>query len=173
MATERPVPLTSFVVRPANMEDAQSLFHAWQRLRNHNSGIDRRYIPAPVSQDEFVLDLAELLKRPHSAAFVAEADAGLAGFISGRVEDNQPDRLPSRHLTVGYLWVEERFRRRGIARALFAAVAEWGREQADVSHFEMAVLSADHAAAAFWRSIGFAPFIERLWAPLSAPEIDA
>lgn len=173
MAAERPIPLSSFVVRPATMEDAPSLFHAWQRLRNHNAGIDRRFIPAPVSQDEFVLDLAELLRRPQSAAFVAELDGGLGGFISGRVEQNQPDRLPSRHLTVGYLWVEEPFRRRGIARALFAAVAEWGREQADVSHFEMAVLNADGDAAAFWRSIGFVPFIERLWAPLSAPEADA
>jgi hypothetical protein len=36
----------------------------------------------------------------------------------------------------------------------------------------MAVLSADAAAAGFWRSIGFSPFIERLWAPLSAPEGD-
>ncbi|MCC6960043.1 MAG: GNAT family N-acetyltransferase [Dehalococcoidia bacterium] len=161
------------MVRPATMEDASSLFHAWQRLRNHNAGIDRRFIPAPVSQDEFVLDLAELLRRPQSAAFVAELDRGLGGFISGRVEQNQPDRLPSAHLTVGYLWVEPRFRRRGIARALFDAVAAWGRGHDGVAHFEMAVLNADHAAAAFWRSIGFAPFIERLWAPLSAPEADA
>jgi len=28
------------------------------------------------------------------------------------------------------------------------------------------VLARDEAAAAFWRSLGFAPFIERLWAPL-------
>jgi hypothetical protein len=37
----------------------------------------------------------------------------------------------------------------------------------------MAVLSADDAAAGFWRSIGFSPFIERLWAPLGGAEEDA
>lgn len=173
MAKDRPVPVTEFAVRPASMDDATGLFHAWQRLRNHNASIDRRFIPAPVTQDEFVADLAELLQRSQSAAYVAECSNGLAGFISGRVERNQPDRLPETHVTVGYLWVEERYRRQGIARGLFAAIAEWARTQDGVAHFEMAVLGADVSAAAFWRSIGFAPFIERLWAPLSAPERDA
>lgn len=173
MAKDRPVPVTDFVVRPALMDDATALFHAWQRLRNHNAEVDRRFIPAPITQDDFVSDLGELLKRAQSATFVAECQGALAGFISGRVERNQPDRLPDTHVTVGYLWVEERFRHLGIARALFAAIADWAGRQDGVAHFEMAVLGADSGAAAFWRSIGFAPFIERLWAPLSAPERDA
>lgn len=172
MAPDRPVPVTDFIVRPAEMSDATALFHAWQRLRNHNAEVDRRFIPAPVTMDEFVSDLAQLLRRSQSATFVAERQGALAGFISGRVEQNQPDRLPETHVTVGYLWVEERYRRQGIARALFAAVADWARGQDGVAHFEMAVLGADQSAAAFWRAIGFVPFIERLWAPLSAPERD-
>lgn len=173
MAQDRPVPVTEAVVRGAGLHDAPALFHAWQRLRRHNASIDRRFIPAPVNQDDFVADLAELLQRPQSAAFVADVHGSLAGFISARVEQNQPDRLPATHVTVGYLWVEERYRRAGIARTLFAAVADWARTQDGVAHFEMAVLGADTGAAAFWRSIGFVPFIERLWAPLSAPERDA
>ncbi len=173
MAKDRPVPVSTYTVRPAQMDDAAALFHAWQRLRNHNAEVDRRFIPAPITQDDFVADLAQLLRRDQSATFVADYQGGLAGFISGRVERNQPDRLPDTHVTVGYLWVEERYRRLGIARALFAAIADWAGTQDGVAHFEMAVLGADAGAAAFWRSIGFAPFIERLWAPLSAPEPDA
>jgi len=172
MATQRPVPVTTFKVRAAAAADGARLFHAWQHLRTHNASIDRRVIPAPVTQTDFVADLERLLVRPRTAAFVAESDGGLAGFISGGIEANLPDRLPALHATVGYLWVEERFRRQGIARALFSEVAAWAVKQEGVGHFEMAVLAADEPAAGFWRSIGFTPFIERLWAPLSAPERD-
>lgn len=154
------------------MDDAAPLFSAWQRLRSHNAEVDRRFIPAPITQEDFVSDLEQLLQRAQSATFVAECPGGIAGFISGRVERNQPDRLPELHVAIGYLWVDERYRRLGVASALFSAIAEWSRGQDGVAHFEMAVLGADQSAAAFWRSIGFVPFIERLWAPLSAPERD-
>src|SRR5512139_516619 len=173
MAAHRPVPVTAFTVRPAEVGDGPALYSAWQNLRKHNAEVDRRVIPSPVSESDFVLDLREMLGRPRSAAFVAEAPAALAGFIAGTIERNLPDRLPEEHATVGYLWVEERFRRLGIGRELFGHIADWARRQEGVAHFEMAVLTADTGAAGFWRSIGFSPFIERLWAPLSAPERDA
>ncbi|MEO8539247.1 MAG: GNAT family N-acetyltransferase [bacterium] len=172
MATNRPVPVTETLVRRAAPADGHALFGAWQRLRAYNAEVDRRVIPAPVSEDEFISDLEHLLQRPRSVTLVAERQNALAGFISGSVEQNLPDRLPESHVTVGYLWVEERFRRLGIARALFQQVAEWAATQDGVGHFEMAVLTADESAARFWRAIGFGPFIERLWAPLSAPERD-
>jgi ribosomal protein S18 acetylase RimI-like enzyme len=159
-------------IRRAKLEDAPSVYAAWQRMRGHNHEVERRVVPAPVTQSEFAVDLEQLLARPRSAAFVAMRGKDLAGFIAGSIEESQPDRMPERHATVGYLWVEPQFRRQGLASQLFRAVADWAREQEDVGHFEMAVLTADAAAAGFWRSIGFSPFIERLWAPLSAPDRD-
>ena len=173
MASRRPVPVIAHQVRPARRGDGARLYAAWQNLRLHNAEVDRRVIPAVVTQSEFVADFEQLLERPRSVAFVAERGDALAGFIAGNIERNLPDRLPEEHATVGYLWVEPAFRRRGLARLLFEEVAGWARDQEGISHFEMAVLSADSAAAGFWRSIGFTPFIERLWAPLSAPERDA
>lgn len=173
MASLRAVPVGGVKVRPAMAADGPGLFGAWQRAREHNASIDRRIMPVPVSQPEFIADFEQMLERKTSAAFVAEAAGRLVGFISGGVEANQPDRLPRRHATIGYLYVEEPHRRQGIARALFEAVAAWAQQVDGVSHFEMTVITADEGAAAFWRSIGFSPFISRLWAPLSAPEADA
>jgi len=172
MASRRPIPVIKHQVRPARNGDGPKLYAAWQNLRLHNAEVDRRVIPAAVTQSEFVADFEQLLERPRSVAFVAGSGDALAGFIAGNIERNLPDRLPEEHATVGYLWVEPAFRRRGLAKKLFEEVAGWARDQEGISHFEMAVLSADSAAAEFWRSIGFTPFIERLWAPLSAPERD-
>ena len=173
MATGRPVPVAQVTIRPATPADGPGLFEHWQRARQHNVAMDRRVVHIPVSHDEFVSDFRLMLERRSSAAFVAEIAGELVGFISGSLEANQPDRLPERHATIGYLYVDERQRRNGIGRRLFEGVAAWASKQDGVSHFEMTVLTADGDAAEFWRSIGFSPFISRLWAPLSAPEADA
>ncbi len=173
MATVRPIPVNQATIRPATPGDGPALFEHWQRARQHNAAMDRRIVHAPVTRDEFTLDFQQMLKRPAAAAFVAEANGEIVGFVSGSLEANQPDRLPERHATIGYLYVEDSHRRQGIARRLFEGVAEWAARQDGVSHFEMTVLAADEGAAEFWRSIGFTPFISRLWAPLSAPEHDA
>lgn len=158
----------SAVVRAAQQGDAAALFAAWQALRAYYAATDARIIPAPVSQQEFAEDLARRLQRPDSAVFVATASSGhIVGFITGSVEDNQADRLPERVATVGHLFVEPSARRNGAGRQLFAALAAWATARDGVSHFEMPVLAVDGEAGHFWRALGFTPFIERLWAPLS------
>jgi len=153
-------------VRLARREDGPELYHAWQALRQHYAATDPRIVPTPVSEGEFVAGLREMFARQTSVTFVAEDGGQLVGFISGSIEPNQPDRLPELHATVGYIYVEPEYRRTGLGRQLFQAVADWANRQEGISHFEMAVLASDDQAAAFWRTIGFSPFIQRLWAPL-------
>jgi GNAT superfamily N-acetyltransferase len=160
-------------VRPARAGDGRELYRVWQQLRKHYAATDSRIMPTPVSEEEFVAGLRETLAREASAAFVAEDDGRLVGFISGGIERNQPDRLPEQHATIGYIYVEPSHRRLGVGRQLFDAVAQWAVTKDGISHFEMTVLAADRQAADFWRTIGFTPFIERLWAPLDGPEDDA
>ena len=158
----------SATVRPATPGDAAALYGHWSELRRYNASIDPRVIPVPVGPGDFAAGLDSVLARRSSVAFVAESDGTLVGFISGGVETNQPDRLPELHATVGYLWVVTSARRSGIGRQLVGAVTDWAAKQDGVSHMEMAVLSADEEAATFWRSMGFSPFIERVWAALPA-----
>jgi GNAT superfamily N-acetyltransferase len=157
-------------VRPATTADAPALFQAWEHLRAHNAGTDPRIVPAPVSEIEFAAGLRELLARPNATVIVAEIDDRLAGFIRAGVEPNAPDRLPEQHVGIGYLYVEPSARRQGVGRRLFEAVRQWASSQEGVAHFEMTVLSQDGQAEAFWRSLGFSPFIQRLWAPMDAEE---
>lgn len=160
-------------IRHATVEDAPALYKAWQALRSHNAGLDDRIRHLPVGEGEFALALREILARKTSQTFVAEHEGTLVGFISGAVEENQPDRLPERHVTIGYLFVDPAVRRQGTGRALFEAVRAWAAEREGVSHVEMTVLANDREAEPFWRSLGFAPFIQRLWAPLPPTEEDA
>lgn len=154
------------VVRPASAKDGPALYRAWNALRQHYATLDRRIRPAPVAEAHFLADLAEMLARGTSAAFVAEVDRRLVGFLSGGLEESQPDRLPERHATVGYLYVDPGFRRRGVGRKLFEAMVAWAGRHEGVTHVEMPVLDADIEAALFWQALGFQPYISRLWAAL-------
>lgn len=157
-------------MRPATLADGPALYGQWASLLRYYASVDRRIIPAPVTERDFLAGLSDVLTRESSVAFVAEVDGDIAGFITGGLGANQPDRLPERHATVGYLWVANDYRRLGLGRQLFQAVAAWAAALDDISHFEMPVLAADDSAAQFWKAIGFSPFIQRLWAPLNAPE---
>lgn len=153
-------------IRSARKDDGPGLYRAWQSMRKHYAGTDSRIIPAPVSEREFLTGLDETLTRPTSAAFVAEDKARVVGFVTAGIEQNLPDRLPERHATVGYFFVEPSHRRSGVGKQLYEAVAEWAEKQEGVGHIEMTVLAADAQAEPFWRGLGFTPFITRLWAPL-------
>jgi GNAT superfamily N-acetyltransferase len=104
-----------------------------------------------------------------SASLVAEDDGQVAGFITATIEQSQPDRLPDRHATIGYLYVDPQYRRKGVGRDLVARIFAWAREQEGIVHVEMPVLANDTGAEPFWRSLGFSPFIQRVWAPLDVP----
>jgi GNAT superfamily N-acetyltransferase len=173
MAAPRTIRVSDPVIRPVQAGDGPRLYEAWQQLRNYYASVDRRIIPAPISREEFVADFERRLLRPDCATFIAAESKHVVGFITGTVELNQPDRLPERHATVGNLFVDAEHRRDGLGRRLFESLATWALAQDGVSHFEMPVLAADDEAVHFWHSIGFTPFILRLWAPLSAPEADA
>jgi GNAT superfamily N-acetyltransferase len=161
---------SAVVVREARAEDASALYPAWLDVRRHYALVDSRIIPAPVSADEFAISLAERIARPEAATFIAMAGPRVVGFITGGIEPGQPDRLPDRHATIGHLFVDAHHRRQGIGQRLFRALAEWAQAQGEIGHFEMTVLDADESARQFWAAIGFRPFIQRLWAPLEAPD---
>lgn len=164
--------MTSVTVRQARIEDIDQVFAAWQALRGYYASVDRRIIPAPVTKEEFGAAYRDRLEEPTAASFLAIDGGRLVGFISAAIAQNQPDRLPEHHIAVGQLYVAESHRRQGLGVQLFRAIADWASLQDGASHFEMPVLAADAEAMNFWQSIGFTPFIQRLWAPLSAPDRD-
>lgn len=154
-------------IRRATAADGPGVYRAWQAFREHNASMDSRIMPTPVSEGEFVAGLGDVLANSGRVIVVAIDGTALVGFGTAQVIDNQPDRLPERHVTVGYLYTAPSHRRRGLGRELYGAITEWAARQDGVSHIEMPVLAGDADAAAFWRSLGFTPFIERLWAPLN------
>jgi len=134
-------------------------------MRSYHASRDPRIVPAPVSPEEFAVAVRASVERDTATAFVAEDAGRIVGFVSGAIEANQPDRLPERFATVGYIYVVPGERRQGIARQLIQAMKQWA-SGSGVNHMEMSVLAEDTEAAEFWQAVGFSPFLVRLWMPI-------
>ena len=79
---------------------------------------------------ELAEELAELLERPDAAFFLAWEEDQAVGFAQCQLRRDYVEG--TEHSPVGYLegiFVEESFRRRGIAGKLLAACEDWAGEQ--------------------------------------------
>jgi aminoglycoside 6'-N-acetyltransferase I len=134
------------IVRPAREED----FSAWAAMRRRLwDDID----PAELEGEfEGLLGEGSLY-----VAFVAEApEGGLVGFaeVSVRsVAEGGPEG-PAAYLEG--IWVETEHRRRGVARALLAAVEQWARDRG-LGHLGSDALIGNRASHRWHEAAGFAP----------------
>ena len=87
---------------------------------------------------------------PDAAVFVAELDGELAGRLS-LARDQNP---ASHHVADLGLMVDERFRRRGIGRALLEAAVAWAPEHG-VAKLELHVFPWNEGAIALYEAFGF------------------
>jgi len=136
------------VVRPAEPGDAHGLvslasavsgepegWMIWNEWRG--VGDERRYLRA-------------VRRHPDAAVYVAEVDGRLAGRLS-LARDQNP---ASRHVADLGLMVDERFRRRGVGRALLEQAVEWARGHG-VAKLELHVFPWNEPAIALYESFGF------------------
>lgn len=134
------------IVRPATAADVP----AWAAMR-------RRLWPE-ADPDELERELAAL--DPESLNLLAEEDGRLIGFAEASVR-NYAEGAPAG--PAGYLegiWVEPERRRRGVGRAMLAAVEGWARRQGLAWLGSDALLDND-LSHRWHRSVGLAE-IERI-----------
>jgi aminoglycoside 6'-N-acetyltransferase I len=98
------------IVRPAIAAD----FPAWAAMR-------RRLWPD--------CEPSELEAEPPAFGLVAEAEGRLIGFAEASVRNYAEGAPPGPAAYLEGIWVEPEHRRRGVARALLAAVEAWARRQ--------------------------------------------
>ena len=85
------------------------------------------------------------------AGWVAEHDGSVIGFVSVSAEDHW---CGENDAWVGELMVDERFERKGVARALIAKVEGWATERG-LGHIRLTTGAANQGARAFYERLGY------------------
>ena len=129
------------IVRPATAED----FPAWAAMR-------RRLWPE-ADAEELERELAGL--DPALLGLVAEEDGRLIGFAEASVRSVAEGAPSGPAAYLEGIWVEPDRRRRGVARAMLAAVEHWARRQ-DLAWLGSDALLDNSLGHRWHRGAGFA-----------------
>jgi ribosomal protein S18 acetylase RimI-like enzyme len=90
-------------------------------VRLHHAFDPRRFFITDDPQGGYKWFLGTQLKNPDVVLLVAELDGEISGYLYGSLEERDWARLVDAHGAINDVYVDERFRRRGVAKALVEA----------------------------------------------------
>jgi GNAT superfamily N-acetyltransferase len=141
-------------VRPARPDDLPQALDLFDQLDRFQSGW-RVFEPRTSLRDEAERRYRTALDSPDSRLVVAEGDGGIVGIAHGSLLaiSSISDEVA---LDVENLIVLPSHRRRGVARALVLALAQFARDRG-APRLALKTYSLNDEAMRFWESMGFRP----------------
>ena len=132
------------------------------RLFAAHASAGARFALAAGREDELRTLLAGFARDPSHALLVAEEAGGdLLGFVLASLVRRTGPFVERERGEIGWLFVREDSRRRGIGRRLAAAAIVWLGEHG-ASRVEVQVQRDNPGGHAFWSAQGFAPAMDVL-----------
>jgi L-amino acid N-acyltransferase YncA len=144
-------------IRSANKADIGPMASMLRRLAEQHAGYDgaRFLVPADA-----VAVCKEWLRRMENdgrvAVLVAEADGVITGCLVAETFATEPQYCSGPHTYVHDIFVGGESRRRGVARALINAVAQWSRDRG-IAQLRAAVAVPNGPSRDFFEVVGFRP----------------
>ena len=147
------------LVRPATEADQAAIVDLWVQLLLYHRSIEKirpkRWQTPPDTWRANLLErLAVAWREPdRHAVFVALAEGETAGFIRASLDDDGP--LPAH---VDTLFVAERHRGAGVARALMETAERWCLDRG-ADEISVEFIARNDAARRTYESLGYQPFL--------------
>lgn len=146
-------------IRRATGDDREAVGQLWLELMTHHAGLD----PDAFSlADDALAQWHEIFEArmadENSLLLVAEAEGQVVGFIKGSVREEYPVLAGGSYGYLGETSVTARYQRQGVGRRLYEALAAWFRERG-ISEVRLQVSSYNPVSDAFWRAMGFSPYL--------------
>lgn len=160
--------MKSVVIRAAQPRDIDAIAHLWEALVAFHRELDVELPPAaPNGALRYARRLIDHLDDPTARVLVAEVDGVVVGYTLGVVVDLAPEMFEQE--ASGFLadiFVDARYRRHGLGRALVHALGDWFRERG-LRYFEWHAAARNSAGIAFWESMGGRSVMLRMRADLT------
>ena len=143
--------------RRASLTDLPRISEVGQLLNDlHHTAWPAIFAPASAPQRDET-HWRQSLDAESAAAFVAEAQGDLLGFVTLQVVDEHHTLLqPLRFARLGSVCVVQTARGRGIGRALMAQAEAWAQSQGAVD-VRLTVWAFNHSAQNLYEELGYEP----------------
>ena len=151
-------------IRTVTGADMPDLTDLWCEFMDFHAGRNPFFTRTPDGHEHFMTWLREQADKDDFTVIVAEDEAedGPVGYCTATIKETPPVFALKRFGYIQDMAVTAAWRRRGVARDLFAAARTWLSEQG-VDRIQLTVDAANPVSQSFWREMGFGPHTET-WA---------
>jgi len=150
------------VVRKAAEADVAAIVELWKEFMDFHKECDPFYSRAPDGHEKFAEFLRGHLASERSRVFAAEVGGKVVGYCLATIVQGVPVFELEEHGFIYDLAVAAPFRRKGIGERLFREAKGWF-ESLGLSRIELTIATHNPVSRAFWKKMGFAPYVERLF----------
>lgn len=154
-------------IRRAAPEDRDAIVELWKEYMDFHAARDQHFARSAEGPQRFgdylsgrIVDAASCTHAA-SCVLVAEHNQEVVGYCLATIAKFPPVFASREYGSISDLAVAAKVRRQGIGQALVEAALRWFAER-DVHRIEVRVATSNELSMAFWRKMGFAPYVEIL-----------
>jgi ribosomal protein S18 acetylase RimI-like enzyme len=149
-------------IRKASPEDLGSIAELWKELMDFHGERDGHFWRSADGHEGYKEFLAGHLSSDRSCVLVAERGGAIVGYCLATLAKYPPVFKKRDYGTVFDLAVTERYRRSGVGQRLYEGAQSWFAGQ-EVHRIEVRVAVTNEVSTAFWRKMGFKPYIQTVF----------
>lgn len=157
------------MIRTGARRDIDAIVALWSEMANEHRTMDPRYTFAPEAPTAVARHIRRSMACNDSRVFVADLHGRPIGYILAEVHRRSPIYPIGVYGCISDLCVTISERRRGIGSALVRHTFRWF-EMRGVTASELHAAELNQTAQAFWRAMGYEPYIRLMRRSMYAGE---
>ncbi|MEE2878377.1 MAG: GNAT family N-acetyltransferase [Pseudomonadota bacterium] len=144
-------------VRTAILDDLPTLLEFEQGIIAAEPAYDPLLKPDPISY----YDIAEMMGSDEAEVMVVELDGEIVASGYVKVRESRACTAPALHAYLGFMFVREAYRGRGLNRLLLDGLLDWARERG-LKEIRLTVYPGNEPALRAYEKIGFSPYMTEM-----------
>lgn len=145
-------------IRKAKTDDTRVLAELWHEMARFHARQGSYWRIKPNCKKGYMTYMQEVVGARDKAVFIAEGDGRPIGFVMVQLSSRARIFVEREHGLVVDLAVTKAVRRSGIGQRLFERAVRWCKSHG-VKTLEVRVAASNPLATAFWRKMGFEPYM--------------
>ena len=141
-------------IRKAKLQDIEKVTNYGLILLKQHSDLDPYFVPSDAVEEVYRNFMEQSLLSEDRLLLVAEIDGKLVGYAAAEIQARSPIFRIAKNGYINDVFVEEEFRKLGIAREFLTELKKWF-ESKGIKHVELSVLADNEVGKKTWAKFGF------------------
>lgn len=150
---------TDVLIRKATSDDLEVIGRLWQEFMDFHRERDSHFARSADAHGRFKEFISGHINSDNSCVLVAEKEGSVVGYCLSTLAKYPPVFDKQDYGTIFDLAIAEPYHRMGIGERIYQTVQSWFSERG-VRRIGLRVAVTNETSTAFWRKMGFKPYVE-------------